>query len=298
MTNIVSSSPSRRYMPGRRGVGGGRPAAGGSLRVDDRSRPRSSLCIQQSRNLGWTLRGASHDISTTAGQHLPESLTSTVRSRVELFVEVVAQPRVRRFRRRYARATEAFVLSGGSTVIKPASRWPHLDISELWHYRELLQTLVWRDVVVRYKQTFLGVGWAILVPVFTATVYIIVFGKFANFPAGDIPTRSRDRRRAAHAVLRLVAHRIEPEPRREPPARHEGVLPARAPAAGRGHRPDDRLHRRLARADRPDVVLRNLAGRLGIVARTSLPGARDRSPRSAPASCSRRSTSGTATSAT
>ena len=64
---------------------------------------------------------------------------------------------------------------------------PHLDISELWHYRELLQTLVWRDVVVRYKQTFLGVAWAILVPVFTATVYIIVFGKFANFPAGEVP---------------------------------------------------------------------------------------------------------------
>ena len=72
-------------------------------------------------------------------------------------------------------------------VIKPASRWPHLDIGELWHYRELLQTLVWRDVVVRYKQTFLGVAWAILVPVFTAAVYVIVFGKFANFPAGEVP---------------------------------------------------------------------------------------------------------------
>ncbi len=77
--------------------------------------------------------------------------------------------------------------SDRTVVIKPASRWPHLDIAELWHYRELLQTLVWRDVVVRYKQSFLGVAWAILVPVFTAVVYIIVFGKFANFPAGEIP---------------------------------------------------------------------------------------------------------------
>lgn len=74
-----------------------------------------------------------------------------------------------------------------TVVIKPASRWPHLDVAELWHYRELLQTLVWRDVVVRYKQTFLGVAWALLVPVFTAVVYIIVFGKFANFPAGEVP---------------------------------------------------------------------------------------------------------------
>jgi lipopolysaccharide transport system permease protein len=73
------------------------------------------------------------------------------------------------------------------TVIKPAPRWPRLDVPELWHFRELLGRLVWRDVVVRYKQTFLGIAWAILVPIFTAIVYVIVFGKFANFPSGDVP---------------------------------------------------------------------------------------------------------------
>jgi lipopolysaccharide transport system permease protein len=73
------------------------------------------------------------------------------------------------------------------TVIRPARRLPRLDVGELWHYRELLWTLVWRDVSVRYKQTFLGVAWAILVPAFTAVVYVIVFGKFANFPAGTTP---------------------------------------------------------------------------------------------------------------
>ena len=72
-------------------------------------------------------------------------------------------------------------------VIQPARRWPHLDVRELWHYRELLLTLVWRDIVVRYKQTFLGVAWALLVPALTATVYIIVFGRFANFPHGTTP---------------------------------------------------------------------------------------------------------------
>ena len=71
-------------------------------------------------------------------------------------------------------------------VIRPAPRWPHLDVRELWHYREVLGTIVWRDVKVRYKQTFLGVVWAILVPAFTATVYVIVFGKFAKFPAGEV----------------------------------------------------------------------------------------------------------------
>jgi homopolymeric O-antigen transport system permease protein len=70
-------------------------------------------------------------------------------------------------------------------VIRPARRWPHLDVSELWHYRELLSRLVWRDVSVRYKQTFLGIAWAILVPVFTAAVYVVIFGRFAQFPAGE-----------------------------------------------------------------------------------------------------------------
>ncbi len=73
------------------------------------------------------------------------------------------------------------------TVIRPASRIPRLAVGELWHYRELLWTLVWRDVAVRYKQTFLGVAWAILVPAFTALIYVVIFGKFANFPAGETP---------------------------------------------------------------------------------------------------------------
>jgi lipopolysaccharide transport system permease protein len=70
-------------------------------------------------------------------------------------------------------------------VIRPAKRWPHLDVRELWHYREVMLRLVWRDVVVRYKQTFLGVAWSLLVPAMTTTVYVIVFGKFANFPHGN-----------------------------------------------------------------------------------------------------------------
>jgi lipopolysaccharide transport system permease protein len=73
------------------------------------------------------------------------------------------------------------------TLIRPALRRPHLDIPELWHYRELLGRFVWRDITVRYKQTFLGVTWALLVPIFAAAVYTVVFGKFASFPAGDLP---------------------------------------------------------------------------------------------------------------
>lgn len=73
------------------------------------------------------------------------------------------------------------------TVIRPAPRWPHLDIRELWHYRELLARLTWRDIAVRYKQTSIGVAWAILQPFLTMVVFTFVFGRFANFPSKDIP---------------------------------------------------------------------------------------------------------------
>jgi lipopolysaccharide transport system permease protein len=73
------------------------------------------------------------------------------------------------------------------TTIRPAPRWPRLDVRELWHYRELLGTLVWRDVTVRYKQTSIGVAWAILQPLLTMVVFTFVFGRFANFPSGGVP---------------------------------------------------------------------------------------------------------------
>lgn len=73
------------------------------------------------------------------------------------------------------------------TVIRPAPRLPQLDLRELWHFRELLGVLVWRDVAVRYKQTAIGVGWAILVPFVTMVVFTLVFGKFANFPSKGVP---------------------------------------------------------------------------------------------------------------
>jgi len=72
-------------------------------------------------------------------------------------------------------------------VIRPAPRWPHLDVRELWHYRELGFRLAWRDVAVRYKQTSIGVLWAILQPFLTMVVFTLVFGKFADFPSKGVP---------------------------------------------------------------------------------------------------------------
>ena len=72
-------------------------------------------------------------------------------------------------------------------MIRPAPRWPHLDVRELWHYRELGFRLAWRDVAVRYKQTSIGVLWAVLQPFLTMVVFTLVFGKFADFPSKGVP---------------------------------------------------------------------------------------------------------------
>jgi lipopolysaccharide transport system permease protein len=73
------------------------------------------------------------------------------------------------------------------TVIKPSPRWPHLDVREFWHFRELFGMLVWRDVKVRYKQTFIGIAWAILQPLMLMVVFSLVFGKFAQFSSEGLP---------------------------------------------------------------------------------------------------------------
>jgi lipopolysaccharide transport system permease protein len=73
------------------------------------------------------------------------------------------------------------------TLIRPPAHWPRVDLRELWQYHELLGIFVWRDLKVRYKQTFVGVGWAIFQPLLMAAVYTFVFGRFANFPSSGIP---------------------------------------------------------------------------------------------------------------
>ncbi|MFN0153277.1 MAG: ABC transporter permease [Gaiella sp.] len=73
------------------------------------------------------------------------------------------------------------------TVIRPSSRWPRLDLLEIWRFRELFLTLVWRDIAVRYKQTAIGAAWAILQPVMLMIVMTLVFGKFAKFDSEGFP---------------------------------------------------------------------------------------------------------------
>lgn len=58
---------------------------------------------------------------------------------------------------------------------------------DLWRYREMFYFLAWRDILVRYKQTVLGIAWSIVRPLFTMLIFTIVFGKLAKMPSGGIP---------------------------------------------------------------------------------------------------------------
>ncbi|HEY0006596.1 MAG TPA: ABC transporter permease [Pyrinomonadaceae bacterium] len=72
-------------------------------------------------------------------------------------------------------------------VIEPSKSWVALNLRDLWAYRELLYFLAWRDVKVRYKQTFLGAAWAILQPLCTMIIFTLIFGKMAGIPSENIP---------------------------------------------------------------------------------------------------------------
>jgi lipopolysaccharide transport system permease protein len=67
-------------------------------------------------------------------------------------------------------------------VIEPGRRQLHYW-AELWRYRDLFLVLAWRDLSVRYKQTFIGVAWAIIRPFLTMIVFTTVFGRIANLPS-------------------------------------------------------------------------------------------------------------------
>ena len=78
----------------------------------------------------------------------------------------------------------------------PAKQWLVLEPNriekqywkDLWRYRELFAILAWRDIAVRYKQTFIGVAWALIRPFLTMVVFTVIFGRLAKLPTeGDAP---------------------------------------------------------------------------------------------------------------
>ncbi|MFH5804035.1 ABC transporter permease [Alienimonas sp. DA493] len=63
------------------------------------------------------------------------------------------------------------------TVIRPPSGWPLPDVAELWRYRDLLVLLTSRNVAARYRQSVLGIGWAVVRPLVSMTIFTLIFGK-------------------------------------------------------------------------------------------------------------------------
>src|SRR2546428_6771001 len=101
--------------------------------------------------------------------------------------------------------TATIRLDPRATHIRPVGGRLDVDFREVWHYRELLYFLVWRDSKVRYKQTAIGVAWAVLQPLFTMLVFTIFFGKLARMPSNGIPIRSS-------TTLRCCRGSTSPEP--------------------------------------------------------------------------------------
>ena len=71
--------------------------------------------------------------------------------------------------------------------IEPTRGWVALRLREVFAYRELLFFLVWRDLKVRYKQTILGIAWAVLQPLLTMFVFALFFGRLARVPSDGVP---------------------------------------------------------------------------------------------------------------
>lgn len=78
-----------------------------------------------------------------------------------------------------SQATHKLVIEAGRTE---RHYW-----KDLWRFRELLYFLSWRDILVRYKQTVIGVAWSVIRPVLTMIVFTVIFGKLAKFPSGNAP---------------------------------------------------------------------------------------------------------------
>ena len=127
--------------------------------------------------MGYVTHG--HEVRAYLGRFNPRNLSvTTVEEPLEGGRRAVAPPAVG------ATASEA---EPPITVIEPRSGWQLVNLRELWRYRELLLILTWRDVKVRYKQTVLGVAWAVLQPLATMVVFSLFFGRVAGADPDGVP---------------------------------------------------------------------------------------------------------------
>ena len=82
---------------------------------------------------------------------------------------------------------EAQAATGSETIITPPRRWSWPVRGELWEYRDLIYFLTKRELQIRYKQSFFGIGWALLQPLVLAFIFALVFGVVTRTPTEGLP---------------------------------------------------------------------------------------------------------------
>jgi lipopolysaccharide transport system permease protein len=83
--------------------------------------------------------------------------------------------------------TAESIMRKPSVVIQPKRGLFQLDLGSIWQFREMLYFMVWRDVLLRFKQTAVGVTWVVLQPLITMIIFTLIFSKLANLPSDGIP---------------------------------------------------------------------------------------------------------------
>lgn len=78
-------------------------------------------------------------------------------------------------------------MANSNRIVIEAGRTELHYWKDIWRYRELFYFLSWRDILVRYKQTAVGIAWALLRPFLTMVVFTVIFGKLGNFPSEGVP---------------------------------------------------------------------------------------------------------------
>lgn len=86
-----------------------------------------------------------------------------------------------------ANVTEASHPAPAATIIEPRSAWGMIDTQELMDYRDLFRFLAWRQIKIRYAQSAIGIGWAVIQPVFSMLLFTLVFGKLAKVSSDGAP---------------------------------------------------------------------------------------------------------------
>ncbi len=79
------------------------------------------------------------------------------------------------------------VETGYKVVIEPRSGWRLIDWKEFGEYRDLFRFLIWRNIKIQYAQSALGIGWAIVQPLFSAAIFTVVFGRLARVESDGVP---------------------------------------------------------------------------------------------------------------